>query len=244
MNRCAFSIMVNDSIADEVQRIHRLKDRPVVARNVPSYWELDPAETARVRSAFFKTLELPENTFFVMYHGAVVQDRGIENLLRAVEQVSGTAAVILGDSSDPSYLTSLQELCENLKISKRVLFHPAVPLYKLRNYVSAVDAGTDLGTSACKSYYFSLSNKFFETIQSMTPLIVGDCPEMGKIMRKYDIGVLVDPECIEDIAAAIERLRTDKEFYASCKKNLKRAKCDLCWEKEKNALQVAYQKIL
>ena len=41
MNRCAFSIMVNDSIADEVQRIHKLKERPIVVRSTPDCWEID-----------------------------------------------------------------------------------------------------------------------------------------------------------------------------------------------------------
>lgn len=41
MKKCAFSIMVNDSIADEVQRIHHLKKRPIVIRNIPNYWSVD-----------------------------------------------------------------------------------------------------------------------------------------------------------------------------------------------------------
>lgn len=244
MKRCAFSIMVNDSIADEVQRIHNLKKRPVVARNTPSYWELDPSETTRVRSAFLKELDLPEDTFLVMYHGNIVPGRGIETLLRAVAQTSGTAAVILGKASDSNYLASLRSLCETLNTSKRVLFHPAVPLCELRNYAGAADVGMDLGTVAYKSYYLSLPNKFFENIQSMTPLIVGDCPEMGKIIRKYNIGLLVDPEHIEDVSAAIRNLQTDKVFYASCKQNLKKAKEELCWEKEKGALKQAYAALM
>ena len=47
MRRCAFSIMVNDSIADEVQKIHALKQRPVVIRSTPYCWELDEAEIER-----------------------------------------------------------------------------------------------------------------------------------------------------------------------------------------------------
>ena len=32
--------MVNDSIADEVQRIHGLRERPVVV-DIPNYWNID-----------------------------------------------------------------------------------------------------------------------------------------------------------------------------------------------------------
>lgn len=43
IKRCAFVIEVNDLIADEVQKIHKLKDRPVVVRNIPEKWDVDPA---------------------------------------------------------------------------------------------------------------------------------------------------------------------------------------------------------
>lgn len=42
IKRCAFTIEVNDLIADEVQRIHKLKERPVVVRNIPERWDVDP----------------------------------------------------------------------------------------------------------------------------------------------------------------------------------------------------------
>ena len=39
-------------------------------------------------------------------------------------------------------------------------------------------------------------------------------------------------------------MRDDREFYAACKENLKRAKEELCWEREKTALEEAYRRIL
>ncbi len=244
MKRCAFSIMVNDSIADEVQRIHRLKNRPVVARNVPPYWELDPAETARVRADFLGKLNLPEESFLVMYHGALVQDRGIENMLRAVAQTPGTAAVILGNALTPSYLESLRALTGELGITERTLFHPAVPVEILRSYVGAADMGVSLLLPVVQNHILALPNKFFENIQSLTPLVVSNFPAIGSIVDHYSIGLRVNPENVEEIAAAIRRLKDDREFYAACKENLKRAKEELCWEHEKTALKEAYRRIM
>ena len=39
-------------------------------------------------------------------------------------------------------------------------------------------------------------------------------------------------------------MRTDRDFYAQCKENLKKAKEDLCWEKEKVVLQEAYRRAM
>lgn len=52
IKRCVFSIMVNDSIANEVQGIHRLKQRPIVVRSVPNYWDIDKEECRKVRQKF------------------------------------------------------------------------------------------------------------------------------------------------------------------------------------------------
>lgn len=243
MKRCAFSIMVNDSIAGEVQRIHRLKERPVVARNVPSYWELDPAEAARVRSGLLEKLGLPEGTFLTMYHGALMPERGIENLLRAVALTPGTAAVVLGNGNE-SYVSSLRALCRELGAADRVLFHPAVPVEALRNYAGAADMGVSLLQPVVQNHILALPNKFFENIQSLTPVIVSDFPAIGSLLRHYGIGLPVNPESPEEIAAAIRRMRDDREFYAACKENLKRAKEELCWEREKTALEEAYRRIL
>lgn len=243
MKRCAFSIMVNDSIAGEVQRIHRLKERPVVARNVPSYWELDPAEAARVRSGLLEKLGLPEGTFLTMYHGALMPERGIENLLRAVALTPGTAAVVLGNGNE-SYVSSLHALCRELGAADRVLFHPAVPVEALRNYAGAADMGVSLLQPVVQNHILALPNKFFENIQSLTPVIVSDFPAISSLLRHYGIGLPVNPESPEDIAAAIRRMRDDREFYAACKENLKRAKEELCWEREKTALEEAYRRIL
>ena len=49
-----FSIMVNDSIADEVQKEYRLQRRPIVVRSTPNYWKIDPDVCAKQREAFLK----------------------------------------------------------------------------------------------------------------------------------------------------------------------------------------------
>lgn len=41
IHHSAFTIMVNDSIADEVKKVYKLKERPVVVRSTPNYWNID-----------------------------------------------------------------------------------------------------------------------------------------------------------------------------------------------------------
>lgn len=243
MKRCVFSIMVNDTIADEVQRIHHLDKRPIVVRNVPSYWELDFQKIRTTRAELLKQLRLPKETFLVMYHGGIMNDRGIENMLKAVAKLPKVAAIILGNGQK-KYLEVLHNLCKQLGMEDKVLFHPAVPLEQLRNYVGAVEAGIITVLPTLQSYYYMLPNKLFENIQSLTPVIVSDFPTIGSLVDQYEIGLRVNPENVDEIAATIERMQMEKKFYMDCKEHLKRAKEELCWEKEKAVLKEAYSRIL
>ena len=142
------------------------------------------------------------------------------------------------------YIEKLKQMAKELNILDRVLFHHAVHIDSLWQYVGAADVGMVTIPAVSKSYYYMLPNKFFENIQSITPIIGSDYPEIKRVIKNYDIGALVDPENIDEIVAAIEEMRTNDEVYSRLKKNLKRAKEELCWENERVVLKEAYGKIL
>ena len=242
MNRCAFSIMVNDSIADEVQRIHRLKERPVVVRSTPDNWRLDSEEIARARAEIDRQFAVRgiDAPFLVMYHGGVVKNRGIEMLLRVTAQEPRACALVLGSGSE-AYLQKLRNLAEALGVSDRVLFHPAVPLKELWKYVGAADLSLMMIEGLSRSYYYALPNKFFESIQSLTPVVASDYPEMKRLIDEYEIGLTCAPDDLDAVHACVAKMREDAAFYARCGENLGRAKEDLCWEKEKEILKDAFR---
>lgn len=254
IKRCAFTIMVNDSIADEVQRIHKLKTRPVVIRNTPQIWEWDEAKCLSIREQLLKMLEkketenpvaesMEDEPFLIMYHGALTSGRGIETLIRVAAVNTKIKAVILGDGNE-KYVNYLKKMVIKSKVNSRVLFHPAVDLKELWKYVGAVDLSLMMISSSAKSYYYALPNKFFESIQSLTPIIASDFPEMSRIIKYYGIGLCCEPDDLQQINECIERMRNDKQFYHSCKENLKCAKSDLCWEKEKKKLVAEFSKAM
>ena len=239
MKRCAFSIMVNDAIADEVQKIHGLKQRPIVVRSTPNRWTVEPEVCREVRSRLLGAMQAPRE-MLLMYHGGVMKGRGVEMLLQEVQHNPQVCAVILGNGQQ-DYMEQLKAMAESLGVTDRVLFHPAVPLEVLWKYVGAADVGMVTVPAVARSYYYMLPNKFFENIQSETPVICSNFPAVAPIVEQYGIGLTCNPEDLEDIDRCVEKMRTDRDFYAQCKENLKKAKEDLCWEREKVVLQEAYQ---
>ena len=246
IKRCAYTIVVNDSIAYEVKGIYKLEETPVVVRSIPEYWGIDEAICEKRRMEILDKFAQSgiNSSFIVMYHGGIVRGRGIEKLIKAVSKDDRIVLVILGDA-DNDYRDSLKRMIDVDKMSNRVVFHDAVPYEELWQYVGAVDVGAIPTENVAKSYYYSLPNKFFECIQSLTPIIASDIPEMRHLINEYEIGLTFDPGDTEGIYQSIERMMNDETFYRQCKKNLNRAKQELCWENEKIKLEVAFrEKIL
>lgn len=243
MKKCAFSIMVNESIAKEVKKIHKLDTMPVVVRNIPEYWNIDKNICYERKKDICNQLNIPHDTFLVMYHGGILKNRGIENLLLSINKNNNIAGIILGDG-DNDYIKNLKQMTNRLGISNRVLFHKAVKIDVLWQYVGAADVGMVTIPAVSKSYYYMLPNKFFENIQSLTPVICSNFPEVKKVVKKYDIGLLVNPDNTDDIADAIEQMRTNKAMYNRFENNIIKAKDELCWENESKVLEQAYKKIL
>lgn len=239
MRRCALSIAVNDSIADRMRDLHRGVARPVVVRSMPERWSVDRELVAAHRRQFLDRLGADEDTFLLMYHGAVSRGRGVESLVQVLQGRPDVALVVLG-AGDPRYLGELKRLAERSAVSERVLFLEPVSLARLGEYVGAADAGMVTVPRSSDSYYLMLPNKFFENIQAGTPVIASDFPEVGAIVRRYDIGLLVDPSDVAEIGRAVDRLRDDPALGARLRANVRLARQELCWENEQRRLVEAY----
>lgn len=239
IRRVDLALMVGDKIADGVQEIYQLKTRPTVVRNIPQYWYLDPEKAAVIRRRFIENIGLPDTGFLLMYHGGIVLGRGIEYAIRALPFLPDDIGLVIMGAG---MIGDFRGLAQKQGVAHRVYFHPAVSVAELKDYIRAVDVELVLIQGKyCISYEYSLPNKFFESIQACVPMICANLPEMGKIVRQYDIGLLVDEDDEKSVAEAVMKLRNDKTLYSRLKANMVKAKEDLCWEKESLELKAAIQ---
>lgn len=243
IKKASLNIMVNETISTEVQKIYKLKIKPLVIRNVPSYWELNNTLIEKQRKIFESKLDITDEGFIIMYHGLIGKGNGVELVIKALQHTQDVGLVIMGFHYDEEYFSALKKETQDLNVESRVLFLDAVPIEDLYKYVGASDAGMMVFEAVTKSYFYSLPNKLFENIQALTPVICSDFPEMKKIVEQYNIGLLCNPYDINSIAKSITELKNNKDKYFLYKDNLKNAKKQLCWEKEKMTLKVALKKL-
>ena len=243
IRRCSFSIMVNDEIANIVQGLYKLENRPIVVRSTPNYWEIDEAVTRKIHDQYCEQLNVSHDSFFIMYHGGIMRDRGIEMLIKVISINPNIYGVILGNGKD-EYLGQLHKLVENLHVADRIIFKSAVPIDELWKYVGAADLGMIMIPAHCENHRLSLPNKFFENIQSETPIVCPDYPAMKAIVDSYDNGITCDVSRIDSINAAVETLRLDNDLLSKKREGAKKAKKELCWEKEEVPLYQQYKKFV
>jgi glycosyltransferase involved in cell wall biosynthesis len=243
IRRVDLALMVGDKIADGVQEIYHLETRPTVVRNIPPYWHLKPEKSAIIRRRFLEAMKLSPQGFLLMYHGGISRGRGIESVIRALPFLpDDIGLVIMGNENSPEVIKTFWALAEENGVGNRVFFHPAVPAVELKDYISAMDGELILIEGKyCVSYKYSLPNKFFESVQACVPIICTDLPEMGKIVRGCGIGLLVNEDDEKSVAEAAMKLRKDKTLYDRLKRNMEKAKMELCWEKESLKLKAAIQ---
>lgn len=235
------TLVVGDKIADGLQEIYNLDTRPTVVRNIAPFWHLEPEKSAGIREMFLQELGFSDG-MLLMYHGGIGRNRGIEDAVRALFFLpSNTGLIIIGKEEDPGLIKSLKEIAEEKGVYGRILYKELVPVEKLKYYIGAVDIEIVLQNAPYLGMAYSLPNKFFESIQACVPIICCDLPEMGAIIRQYDIGLLVKENDAKGVADAVLKLREDKELYSRLQRNMDKAKEELCWEKESLKLKAAIQ---
>lgn len=239
IGRSALVIMVNDSIADAVKKIYRLKERPLVIRNIPPRWDINKEECDSIRRKIEADMGQGQ---YLLYHGAVSRGRGIEKPIKILTYNHEYRLLILGNSAEDGYINNLKNYAKGLGVEGRVLFHKAVPHEILWQYVGAADLSVMLIEGKSESYYFGLPNKLFESIQAGVPVLSSNFPEFKRIVEGYHVGCTCDPDDEYAIKEALKKILDEKTMEEYKNSALAAAK-ELCWENERQKLRSAYKRL-
>jgi|AntRauTorcE11898_2_1112593.scaffolds.fasta_scaffold00443_12 glycosyltransferase involved in cell wall biosynthesis len=223
-------ITVNESIAELYNKEYGKKLH--VVRNIP------PAK-GYAQQLSRRELGLPEDKTILILQGAGINiDRGVEELVEAMQEVRDDALLLIVGSGD--VIGQLKQRAKELQIGPKIQFIPKVPLEQLMAYTTVADIGLTVDKDTNINYRYSLPNKLFDYIRAGIPVIASRLPEIEKVITKYDIGAFIENHNPAHIATIINETIKDTKRRAAWKANLKRVNQELTWEREEQTLKKIY----
>ncbi|EGO5074366.1 glycosyltransferase family 4 protein [Enterococcus faecalis] len=194
--------------------------------NYPSSYEKRNYPKGKICS----TLGIPSDTPILLYQGGIQEGRGLETIVLAAQYINQGVIVFIGDGKEKM---RLKRLVKELNVSDRVKFIDKVPYEILREYTVDAFLGFQVLENVCFNHYSAASNKLFEYIMAEIPVIASNFPELARVIRTNNIGLLVQPGNAKELAQSINRLIDDSIFYKKCIENCGKAKKKYNWEQEK-----------
>lgn len=223
--RLRFAYTVCRSLADIFEREYGTRFE--VVRNVPFAQPLPQPRPANPR-------------FTLLYQGVLNEGRGLEELLQALVELPEVELWLAGEGDRSQ---ALRDLTASLGLQERVRFWGYVQPEALKELTLQADLGINLLQNKGLNYYYSLANKFFDYIQALVPSLNMDFPEYAHLTALYPVACLVPDLQPATLTAAIERLRTDTDYYQSLRQACLQAREVLVWEREKEVLLDIYKKV-
>jgi glycosyltransferase involved in cell wall biosynthesis len=188
-------VTVNRAYADVMSA--RWGVDPLVVMNCS--YRYDPPDPPEHR--FHGRLGLEPGTRVVLYHGGLVPERGIEELIAAIELVPDATLVLMGyGASEDEYRRRAATT------GGRVRLMPAVPPAELHDWVASADVVAMPIQPTTLNHDLTTPNKLFEAIAAGVPVVASDLPGMAAIVGAVGAGVLVDPTDAASVAAGIRSL--------------------------------------
>ncbi|MBI4819957.1 MAG: N-acetyl sugar amidotransferase [Deltaproteobacteria bacterium] len=222
--RAAVITTVCEGIAELLQRDYGLQKKPTVIRSTPPYVEMP----------FRATGEVIE----VLYHGILAHARGLEAAIESVKSWRPEFRLIIRGHGPEDYVESLKALAAKHGVAERVSIPGAVPFSQLIPAANQSDIGFFVQADISEQKRFTLPNKLFEYIMAGLAICVADLPEMARVVREHEVGLLVPDATPTAIAATINRL--DRAMIDAFKRKSLQAARVLCWENESREMTDAF----
>jgi glycosyltransferase involved in cell wall biosynthesis len=163
----------------------------------------------------------------LVHFGWPAPQRRLEDTLAAMELLDEhyRLDLLLAGPGPWGYLDDLRRRAGG---DPRIRFLDPVPMREIPRFANAYDIGVFLLPPQHANQEFTLPNKFFEYIQGRIVPAIGPSPEMARIVREWDCGIVAEGYTPEAFAAAIAG--TSRARLAELKENVDRAAHELCAE--------------
>ena len=216
-------ITVSDSIKNHYHNLYGIS--AIVIRNIP-----------KIKKISQKNFEIDaEGKKVILYQGSVNIGRGIELMIDTMALLDEYLFIVIGDGD---ILEQLKEKVSNLSLHNKVKFLGKKTPEELKELTPNATIGMSLEEDLGLNYRYALPNKIFDYLHANVPVIVADLPEMRSLIKKHPIGEILIERTPKTLAKTIINMTN-----ISYEKELKTAKKELNWSKEKEKLISIFSKL-
>jgi glycosyltransferase involved in cell wall biosynthesis len=167
--------------------------RSMVIRNTPSY------EKHEFR-------KVSPNKINLIHHGCAIKGRNIEAIIQMMADLDERYCLYLMlVQNDVKYYKKLKSAAESVA-PERIKFLPPVAPVNITDTINKFDIGIFLLKALNLSYYHTLPNKLFDFVMAGLAVAVYPLPDMIKIIRENNIGIVSKKPSKESMADALNSL--------------------------------------
>lgn len=187
-----------------------------------------------------KKIRVPQpDQSFILYQGALNEGRGLEQLFLAMYEID--LPLYLAGEGDLS--AKLRELVVAMDLQHKVFFKGMLPPKELQQLTAQATLGINLLENKGLSYFYSLSNKFFDYVAAGVPQLCIRFPEYDRLNQEHEVALMVDDLKAFTLYSSINQLLDDSATYKKLQSNCKKAYADWNWDREKQSLLAIYNSI-
>jgi glycosyltransferase involved in cell wall biosynthesis len=195
---CDAVITVNDAYARLLAKHFDIAPLPIV-RNTPSRFTVPQPRPNKLRDL----LGLPASERIVLYQGALMTERGIEQGMDAILQVPDAVLVVMGYGGLRDKTIAL---ASTAPYSGKVRVIDPVPPAELLTWTASADVMLMAIQPTTLNHWHTTPNKLWEAIAAGVPIVASDLAGMSEVVREVGCGVLVDGTDPAAIAAGIRQI--------------------------------------
>ncbi|GBU08622.1 hypothetical protein AwDysgo_19530 [Bacteroidales bacterium] len=229
-----YAYTVCQSIADIYNKKYNINMQ--VVRNIPLACPAEGSEIiCKIKNA--QAINKKEGEYVLLYQGAINVGRGIEWMIEAMPFLDNFVFYIAGTGDK---MQEMQALVREKKLQHRVIFLGRIPLEQLSEYTACADIGISFLENKGLNYYYSLPNRIFDFMRAQVPVIASDFPEISAVIKKYELGILIDhyePQYIASVIKEMIKIPFDEQKYSI-------ANSELSWENESKTILQMVEKAL
>ena len=197
-------LAVSDPVADLLVRRWKADPRPGIVLNCPPAWRPESPE-APVSSLLHEAAGISPERPIVLYQGGFSVDRGVEELVAAIDQHAlrelDAAAVFMGYGRLQGFLEDAGR-----RAPDRVYLLPAVPPDDLLAWTAGADVSFVGQPPRTLNQRMNLPNKLFESIMAGAPVVVSKGNEQCRLVTAEDLGRCADIDDPTAVAREIAAL--------------------------------------